>query len=156
MASKRLNAGRRPAGKVAVGAVKDRKTTRVKARCSEEYRPTTLVPLVKSSREEGATVYTDEVRVDQGLENRETAKHRVDEHVDGMPHMHGFETPRALSKRDYHGTFHHVSVRHSRRYAYEFAGRRNFRDLDTLAQMPRAAAGMVGRRLLYWEWTFNP
>lgn len=56
-----------------------------------------------------------------------------------------------LPKRARKGTFHHFSVKHLERYAYEFAGRHNIRDLDTIEQMAHVAAGLVGRRLTYRE-----
>lgn len=155
-ASKRLNAGRGTVGKAAVVAVKDRKTKRVKAQVVERTNAATLVPLVESSREEGAKVYTDEARAYEGLENRESVKHSVGEYVAGMAHTNGVESFWALFKRGYHGTFHHVSVKHLHRYVYEFAGRHNIRDMDTKDQMAHVVAGMVGRRLLHRELTFNP
>ena len=54
-------------------------------------------------------------------------------------------------KKGYHGTFHHLSAKHLEPYAYEFAGRHNIRDMDTLDQMAHVVTGMIGKRLLYRE-----
>ena len=54
-----------------------------------------------------------------------------------------------MLKRGYYGTFHHVSVKHLHRYVAEFAGRQNFREMDTIEQMRNVVAGMVGKRLMY-------
>ena len=96
-------------------------------------------------------VYTDEHGSYQGLENHETVKHSVSEYVNGMAHTNGIESFWALLKRGYHGTYHHMSEKHLNRYVNEFAGRHNVRPLDTLEQMKRITAGLVGKRLQYSE-----
>ena len=53
-----------------------------------------------------------------------------------------------MLKRAHKGTFHKLSPKHLQRYVTEFAGKHNVRNSDTLAQMT-AAAGLVGKRLLY-------
>jgi len=52
-------------------------------------------------------------------------------------------------KRDYHGTFHHVSPKHLNRYIGEFATRHNLRKRDTDRMMIETAKRMVGKRLTY-------
>ena len=42
-----------------------------------------------------------------------------------------------------------MSVDHLERYAVQFAGRHNVRDMDTVDQMQHVVAGLVGRRLMY-------
>ena len=69
--------------------------------------------------------------------------------VNGMTHMSGLESFRALFKRAYHDTYHKRSRRHLQCYAHPFAGRQSMRDLDTLEQMRHIAAGWVGKRLVY-------
>ena len=54
-----------------------------------------------------------------------------------------------MLKRAHKGTFHKISPKHMQRYVNEFAGRHNIRREDTIDQMRRLAAGMVGKRLLY-------
>ncbi len=48
--------------------------------------------------------------------------------------------------RGYYGTFHKMSCKHLDRYVNEFAGRHNFRDLDTIQQMCALAATMHGKQ----------
>ena len=57
----------------------------------------------------------------------------------------------ALLKRAYHATFHHVSPKHLHRYANQFAGKNNIRNLDSLARMEWVISHMVGERLTYRE-----
>lgn len=54
-----------------------------------------------------------------------------------------------MMKRAYVGTYHWLSPKHLARYVDEFAGRYNARDLDTIDQVRRIIAGMVGKRLRY-------
>ena len=54
-----------------------------------------------------------------------------------------------MLKRAHKGTFHKLSPKHLQRYVNEFAGRHNFRDLNTLEQMLIVAAGLAGKRLTY-------
>ena len=79
----------------------------------------------------------------------ETVKHSISEYVNGMAHTNGIESFWALLKRGYHGTYHHMSEKHLGRYVTEFAGRHNDRNADTVDQMSRMAARMVGKRLSY-------
>ena len=62
-----------------------------------------------------------------------------------------FNIDRALLKRGYHGTYHHMSEKHLSRYVGEFSGRHNVRDRNTIDQMSGLARGMVGKRLTYRE-----
>ena len=50
-------------------------------------------------------------------------------------------------KRGYHGTYHHMSVKHLERYISEFAGRFNDRPSDTIMQVTHMAQSMEGKRL---------
>ena len=93
--------------------------------------------------------YTDELLSYEGLDNHETVKHSVGEYVIGQAHTNGIESFWAMLKRGYYGTFHHVSVKHLHRYVAEFAGRQNFREMDTIEQMQNVVAGLVGKRLMY-------
>jgi len=68
-----------------------------------------------------------------------------------MAHTNGVESFRALLKRGYHGTFHHISAKHLHRYVNEFATRHNLRPKDTINMMTDTVARMVGKRLTYRE-----
>lgn len=54
-----------------------------------------------------------------------------------------------MLKREFHGTYHQMSVKHLQRYVTEFAGRHNVRDMDTIPQMAAPAHGMNGKRLTH-------
>ena len=54
-----------------------------------------------------------------------------------------------MMKRGINGTYHHISPKHTERYAVEFAGRHNNRPLDTIDQMAEMVRGVEGRRLRY-------
>ncbi len=98
----------------------------------------------------GATVYTDEAAVYEGLpRTHEAVKHSVSEYVRGQAHTNGVESFWSTLKRAHEGTFHKISPKHLNRYVQEFAGKHNVRDLGTLAQMTVLVAGLVGKRLLY-------
>ncbi len=63
--------------------------------------------------------------------------------------LHNPQSFWATLKRAHKGTFHKISPKHLDRYVQEFAGKHNIRGEDTLAQMTIAAAGLVGRCLMY-------
>ena len=137
------------AGKTAVVGAKDRKTKRVAAKVVERTDGATPKAFVTEHTGDGATVYTDEHQGYKGLPNHETVRHSVKEYVNGMAHTNGVESFWSMLKRGYHGVYHQMSAKHLQRYVNEFAGRRNVRELDTLAQMQAVVMGMVGRRLIY-------
>jgi len=86
---------------------------------------------------------TDEARAYIGLDRAyETVNHSAGEYVRGMDSLW------ATIKRAKKGVYHKLSLKHTRRYMAEFAGKHNFREDDTLAQMASIVAGMLGRRLM--------
>ena len=58
-----------------------------------------------------------------------------------------------MLKRGIYGTYHHVSEKHTHRYAQEFAGRHNSRPNDTIDQVRQVIRGMDGKRLRYQDLT---
>ena len=105
----------------------------------------------KNAEDNKTKNYTDELLSYEGLDNHEAVKHSVGKYVEGQAHTNGIESFWAMLKRGYYGTFHHVSVKHLRRYVAEFAGRQSFREMDTIEQMRNVVAGMIGKRLMYAE-----
>ena len=71
------------------------------------------------------------------------------EYVNGQAHTNGIESFWSMLKRAHKGTFHKISAKHLQRYVNEFAGRHNFRELDTIDQMAAVARGLGGKRLPY-------
>lgn len=150
-ANKRLDAGRGTVGKTPVIGVKDRPTNQVAASPVKRTDMDTLQGFVLGHASEGAVVYTDDHPSYRGIPNQEAVRHSVKEYVRGQAHTNGIESFWALLKRGYIGTYHHMSIKHLRRYVCEFAGRHNYRPMDTEDQMAAMAQGMLGKRLQYRE-----
>lgn len=131
-------------------AAKDRATRQISADVVPNAEAATLHAFVAGRAKHDAMIYTDDHGSYRKLPYRhESVKHSLSEYVRGQAHTNGIESFWALLKRGYHGTFHHFSPKHLRRYVNEFAGRYNLREADTLAQMQCIAARMSGRRLRY-------
>ena len=149
-ADKRQEGTQGGAGKAIVVAAKDRATRQISADVVPNAEAVTLHAFVAGRAKHDAMIYTDDHGSYQKLPYRhESVKHSVSEYVRGQVHTNGVESFWALLKRGYHGTFHHFSPKHLRRYVNEFAGRYNLREADTLAQMQCIAARMSGRSLRY-------
>ena len=143
-------AGRGAVGKTAVVGAKDRATNRVRARVVTGTDRATLQGYVRKNVTPGATVYTDEASVYEGMPfDHETVKHSVAEYVRGMAHTNEIESFWSMLKRAHMGTYHKLSPKHLNRYVQQFSGKHNLRDAGTLAQMVAVATGLVGRGLLY-------
>ena len=136
--------------KTVVAGVRDRATNRVNAAVVPDTRMETLQPFVEDRTVLTAKVYTDEHPSYRRLRRaHEAVHHRSGEYVRGDAHTQGIESFWSMLKRAHKGTFHKMSPKHLDRYVTEFAGRHNIRDADTIEQMRRLAAGMVGKRLTY-------
>jgi len=137
-------------GKTAVVGVLNRPTNTVRLDVVEKTDSETLQGFVEGNTAETATVYTDEARAYIGLGRaHETVNHSAGEFVRGEAHTQGMDSLWATIKRAKKGVYHKISVKHLRRYMAQFAGKHNFRDDDTLAQMASIVAGMAGQRLMY-------
>ena len=73
-----------------------------------------LQDFVRGQVEAGAQLYSDEAAAYAGMEEfaHEAVKHSAGEYVRGQAHVNGLESFRALLKRGYHGTYHHMSPQH--------------------------------------------
>ena len=148
--SKKLRAGRGAVGKTAVAGARDRATGKVSAAVVKGTDRETLQGFVASRAAPDAKVYTDDHGAYRGMPfAHEAVKHSVSEYVRDQAHTNGIESFWATLKRNYHGTFHHVSPKHLHRYVNEFATRHNMRPKDTEAMMAETVARMVGKRLMY-------
>ena len=117
-----VDTGRGAVGKTAVVGVKDRATKQVRARVVERTDKPTLQRYEHTCP--GATVYTDEAAVYEGMHfHHETVKHSASEYVRGMVHTNGMESFWGMLKRAYMGTYHKLNPKHLNRYVQEFAGK---------------------------------
>ena len=142
--------GRGAVGKTAVVGIRDRATNQVRAKVVESTDKPTLQGFVVEHTSPAAMVYTDDASAYSGLpRDHETVKHSVSEYVRGMAHTNGIESFWAMLERAHKGTFHKMSPKHLDRYVQEFAGKKNFRESDTLDQMSATVVGMIGKGLPY-------
>ena len=142
--------GRGAVGKTAVVGMRDRATNQVRAEVVESTDKPTLQGFVVEHTSPAAMVYTDEASVYSDLpRDHETVKHSVSEYVRGQAHTNGIESFWAMLERAHKGTFHKMSPKHLDRYVKEFAGKKNFRESDTLDQMSATVVGLMGRELPY-------
>ena len=149
--SKRSHTGG-PSGKAVVIGMKDRETNKVVAKPVPERTKEELQGFISANVSQKAMVYTDDHRSYIGLPfEHESINHSVGEYVRNQAHTSGIESFWAMLKRGYYGTYHRISPKHLGRYAMEFAGRHNVRELDTIDQMEILAKGMVGKKLPYKE-----
>ena len=166
-ADKKLKAGRGAVGKTAVVGIRDRATNRVRIEVVGDTTKQTLQDFVTKWTRKEAVIYTDEARGYLGLpRDHHTIKHGEGEYVRFEIHIsslgefiqhqistNGMESFWSLFKRGYIGVYHKMSPKHLHRYAAEFEGRHNARELDTMEQMEGIAKGMQGKRLRYQDIT---
>lgn len=142
--------GRGGADKSAVVGLKDRATGKVTAMVVERTDAATLVPFVEDATTPDATVYSDGNQVYRKIDrDHEYVEHSVGEYVRDMAHVNGIESFWSMLKRGIEGVYHHLSAKHLHRYVNGYAGKHNFRDLDTIDQMAAVIQGMMGKRLHY-------
>ena len=143
--------GRGTVGKTAVIGIRDRATKQVRARVAREVGQNTVKGFIHAGVKSGATVYTDDAKVYQGLRpyRHETVNHSREEYVRGDVHTNGIEGFWSMFKRAHKGAFHKMSEKHLDRYVQEFAGRQNMRSIDTIKQMAVVTRGLIGKRLTY-------
>ena len=150
--NKKIKAGRGPAGKIAVFGIRQR-GGKVKAMPVNRTDKDTLQSAIAHHVEKQATVYTDDYPSYTGLEGytHATVNHSAKEYVNGMAHTNGIESVWAVLKRGYNGVYHHMSVKHLRRYVDEFTFRLNEGDVKhhTLERIDSLVDQAIGKRLTY-------
>ncbi len=158
--SKRLNMGRGPVGRAVVFGASNRRGE-VRASVLKNLKSRTLKGAVRAHVAKGSNPYTDEHLSYRGLKEyrHKAVNHGAGEYVNGVAHTNSVESFWALFKRGYHGTFHHLSVKHLQRYVDEFVFRLNTKDLPAFDKngdgscginfIRALVAGMEGRRLTY-------
>ena len=144
-------------GKSIVVGVKDRDSKKVKTKVIENTKKKTLHEFIQENVKDGSTVFTDEFKSYRNLKNcyHQFVRHSIGEYVDEMAHINGMESFGAMLKRGHKGVYHKMSKKHLHYYVSEFSGRHNIREMDTIRQLEKVAAGMVGKRLKYEELVFG-
>jgi transposase-like protein len=142
--------GRGPVGKAIVSAVLERHG-KVRATVIPNRRKKAVQDHVREHVEAGATVYSDELKSYEGLEE---FTHQVINHaeayVNGRIHTNGCENFWSLLKRGLKGTYVSVEPFHLFRYVDEQAFRYNNRvDMDDADRFITVMQQIVGRRLTY-------
>jgi transposase-like protein len=143
--------GRGPGDKTIVLGMLER-GGRVQAQVVRTRESGNLQRKVRKNVKKGTTVYTDELKSYNGLE--ESYAHKVINHavryVDGKIHTNGMENFWSLLKRALNGTYVSVEPFHLFRYLDEQAYRYNERQGSDLNRFTRALSRLVGRRVT-WE-----
>jgi hypothetical protein len=88
------------------------------------------------------------------LERHESVNHAIGEYVRGDIHTNTIEGYFSIMKRGIHGTYHHVSQQHLKRYLAEFDFRYNERSalgVKDAERMAKSVKGIVGKRLTYTD-----
>ena len=154
-ARKKLKSGNMTAKTVVVG-IKDRATNRVKTAVVDSVTAVSLQEFVNSNIADryNTPVFTDGHSGYRGLptKNRGVVEHSIGhyvEYVDGGDDIHtnGIESFWSMIKRGYVGIYHYFSPKHVARYALEFEGRHNNKNLSLWEQIKALVRGMVGKRL---------
>lgn len=142
----KLSTHRGTVGKTPVVGIKDRKSKQRQATVVPDTTADTLQGFVETHTVENVKVCTGESTSYRGFSYRESINRTVSQWVEEQVHINGMESFRAALKHGYHGVYHHVSKKHLRHYANEFAERHNFRDYDTIDQMKLIACRLVRKR----------
>lgn len=149
--TKRLRLGSGAVGKAAVAGAVQRKGA-VVARPVAAVSGAELGRFVAENIAAGSEVITDEHRSYSQLSqdyDHAVVSHSKGEYARGQAHTNSVESFWSMFKRGYHGTYHHMSVKHLARYVSEFSGRKNLRPKPTLKQMQHIASQMAGKTLTY-------
>jgi transposase-like protein len=112
--------------------------------------------ILEAQLHEASTFYTDDSKIYRTVKPRfrpdATVMHSAKEYVRGDVHTNTIEGFFSILKRGIHGTYHHVSQAHLKRYLAEFDFRYNKREalgVSDAARMSKSIGGIVGKRLTY-------
>lgn len=153
-AFKERGGGQGFAGKEIIQGLKNRELNKVVVRRLIGNGSKELTDFILAQTDKDAIIMTDGAAYAlEGKREHQAVDHSTKRYVDGMAHNNGMESFWSLFKRGIDGNFHKVSPKHVERYVFEFAGRHNDRDEDTLEQMGLLVKGMLGQRLTYEDLT---
>ena len=152
-ANKKLRKGRGTVRKTPVIGALDKATNKIRTKAIPNTTRKTLHGFIEETTDPTSTIHTDEARAYKGVDREhEAVSHSAGEYVsESGATTNAIESHWAMFKRGIMGTFHHISPKHTERYAVEFAERHNDRDLNTIDQMRNIITGMNGKHLLYEE-----
>ena len=144
----------RGAGKKAIVVALVERDGRVRSKPVETITANELKGAIRETVDKTARIMTDELPSYRGIGiefdgGHETVNHGNNEYVRGDAHVNGAESYFALLKRGVHGTFHHVSKKHLRRYCDEFSFRWGERKVTDGERTMAAIKGSEGKRLTY-------
>ena len=147
---KKLSGARGSSGKSIVAGVKDRSTKEVRATVVDAATAQNLQGFVQKHTSPNSKICTDESSAYKGLpREHEAVNHGAHEYVRGDVHTNGIEAFWSMLKRAHKGVYHKISPKHMDRYAKEFAGRHNIRELDTIDQIRSVVRSLCFKRLRY-------
>lgn len=121
-------------GKTIVLGMKQR-GGRIVTEVVENYKTSSLKPIILETVEEGATVSTDSLKSYLLLENFGYEHGRVNhekEWANGIHHTNNLESFWNIFKNSVRGTHIHISKKHTQRYLNEFSFRSNYRARENL------------------------
>ena len=149
----KLRQGASRAKTIVIGA-KDRDTNKVKTAVVRGRSVEELVPFVHAHVKNAfeTPVYTDGLSAYRRMwsENHASVDHSNGQYVAyGDVHTNGIESFWSMFKRGIMGTYHYISPKHTHRYALEFEGRHNDRELGVWGKIESLMSGLFGKRLTY-------
>lgn len=151
---KKLKLGRGPVGKQAVLGLRER-GGRTLAMPVPDTEGGTLQSAIYAFVKEGSTLNTDEAAAYGDMDGlffrHNRVNHSAGEYVRGNVTVNGMESVWAVLKRGIHGTFHHISHKHTGRYVNEFTFRLNDGNVrrHTTKRLESLIDGVAKRRLTY-------
>ncbi len=127
---------------------------RIRTRPVERISAKELKDTIREHVRRDARIMTDDLPSYRGIGKEFTGGHASVKHGDGQyvrgdAHVNTAESFFALLKRGVHGTFHHVSKQHLRRYCDEFGFRWDHRKVTDGERTVAAIRQAAGKRLLY-------
>lgn len=127
---------------------------RIHSRPIERVNAKTLKGAIREMVDRDSTIMTDEWVAYQGIGKEFKGGHKIvnhghKEYVNGEASTNSAESYFALLKRGIHGTFHHISTTHLRRYCDEFSFRWDNRKVSDGDRATEAIRGIVGKSLSY-------
>ncbi len=139
-------------GKTAVFGMVERKG-RVRARSVPDTTHKTLLPILRDSIDQDATLYTDAAtiytHVNEFFLTHSSVNHHLEEYVRGNVHTNNIECFWSVLKRTIGGTYIHIHPRHLDRYLAEQVFRFDERKNDDGPRFAKATKGADGKRLTY-------